>query len=212
MSDPVADLAELALALIQRAVRDLQSHGKYARLAWAWLMLPDTDADGAEIGWDLDDACRVLGADLACLRRALVARGYQFPPLPNVRGAARPTRGRRACAGLVHCQRCGVPVPTPDRRITRTCAACGTRLRPYYLRRHGLLSAEFRTTKTAARPARRGRAHPAPTPRPAARLLSPRATHARRLLRQDPPRRARIHAADHRAVAGRLHRLGAPPA
>jgi hypothetical protein len=147
MSDPVADLAELALALIQRAVRDLQSHGKYARLAWAWLMLPDTDADGAEIGWDLDDACRVLGADPACLRRALVARGYQFPPLPNVRGAARPTRGRRACAGLVHCQRCGVPVPTPDRRITRTCAACGTRLRPYYLRRHGLLSAEFRTTK-----------------------------------------------------------------
>ena len=81
----------------------------------------------------------MLGADPACLRRALLARGYRFPPIPSA------PRGKRP--GLIHCRTCGVPVPTPDRRVTRTCCACGTRLRPYYLRRHGLLPPDSRTTK-----------------------------------------------------------------
>ena len=137
------ELALLATALIQRAVRDLQSRGHHARDAWAWLMLPAPD-DAAD-GWTLEDACLMLGADPACLRRALVARGYRFPPTPSApRGQGRVRVPR---PGWIHCRTCGVPVPTPDRRVTRTCCACGTRLQPYYLCRQGLLSPEYRTTK-----------------------------------------------------------------
>ena len=135
------DLAPLATALIQRAVRDLQSRGRHARDAWAWLMLPSPD--DAEDGWTLEDACLMLGADPGVLRRALLARGYRFPPIPSA------PRGKRP--GLIHCRTCGVPVPTPDRRVTRTCCACGTRLRPYYLRRHGLLPPHSRTIKPRPR-------------------------------------------------------------
>lgn len=146
----IAALAELAEALIQRAVRDVQSQGYRARDAWAWLMLPEEASDGTRSGWDLEDACAVLNVDPAILRKRLVAKGFGFPPKkidPPVRLPRRDLpEGRPKVPGIIQCRTCGLPVPTGDVHTTRRCLACGKRFRARYLKLRGLLSAEDNTT------------------------------------------------------------------
>ena len=139
----VAELAELAEELIKRAVRDLQGQGPKAREAWAWLMLPELPGDAKE-GWDLDDACAVLGTEPETVRRALLKRGFTFPP--TIQHYTSTKHGRPKHAGVITCKTCGVPVPTADVPTTRTCVACGRRYQMRYLKLRGLLSSENPST------------------------------------------------------------------
>lgn len=131
----VAELAELAEELIKRAVRDLQGQGPRARDAWAWLMLPELPGDTKD-GWDLDDACAILGTEPETVRRALLKRGFTFPPTIQQYRSTR--HGRPKHAGVITCKTCGVPVPTADVPTTRTCVACGRRYQQRYLKLRGL--------------------------------------------------------------------------
>jgi hypothetical protein len=148
----MAHLAELAEALVQRAVRDVQAGGPFSREAWAWLMMPE-DAAEPRAGWAIEDVCAVLGIEAYVIRRALVLRGFGFPPRRP--SAVRSQRGMRAregrpkVAGMIRCRMCGMPVRTADVYTTRTCAACGDRLLPHYLQRHGFLSRGYQATKGA---------------------------------------------------------------
>jgi hypothetical protein len=122
----------LAAALLRRSIFDLTSQGKHSVDAWHWLL---TDPQGA-YGWDCEDACRVLELSLPHLRRALLRAGYDRPPIPQIGGQ------RAKIPGIIPCRHCGEASPAPDMRVQRTCAACGDRIRPKYLRRRGLLSYE----------------------------------------------------------------------
>jgi hypothetical protein len=123
----------LAAALLRRSIFDLTSQGRASVDAWHWLMR-DPDETDPPHGWDVDDATRVLDLSLPHLRRALIRAGYATPPVPQIGGQ----RGK--IPGIIPCRLCGEAAPSPDIRIQRTCAACGDRLKPKYLRRRGLVS------------------------------------------------------------------------
>lgn len=129
----------LAAAILRRALYDVLVMGRYARDSWAWLMMPAPEDDEGE-GWDAEDCCRLLELSLPHLRRALYRRGFAFPPKPVTGGQ------REKVPGTIPCRKCGIPAPSPDRRIQRTCAACGERLLVPYLIRRGLLTQQFYET------------------------------------------------------------------
>ena len=98
----------------------------------------------AEEGWDLNDACGVLGTGPETVRRALLKRGFTFPP--TVQHYTSTKHGRPKHAGVITCKTCGVPVPTADVPTTRTCVACGRRYQMRYLKLRGLTDEKQATT------------------------------------------------------------------
>lgn len=126
---------KLAIALLRNAQEDLLRGGALAADAWAFLMLP-ADPDALQWGWTAEDAAQAANLSLPALRRALIQRGYGFPPSQKLAiPAPCIPKTRRTQAGWIRCACCWRVSPVWDIYRAKTCIPCGRRTPRWYQRK-----------------------------------------------------------------------------